>query len=60
MIPSKGLKAFPETPDKYLLLLYPKVGIIRERAAVLSEMGIIVPKYSVQSGRPADARSAQH
>lgn len=37
------LKDFPDTPDQYLILVYPHADIVRPRVQTLRELGIILP-----------------
>ncbi len=53
------LKKFPQTDDRALLYLYPDIEIIRTRAQKLAELGIIIPKQSVNSHNPENIRQKE-
>jgi hypothetical protein len=44
-----ALKDYPRTSDESLLMLYPRIDIIRERVQILSKLGIIVPQQNNSS-----------
>jgi uncharacterized membrane protein YecN with MAPEG domain len=44
-----ALRSLPNTPDEALFLLYPHPDMVRERARILSELGIILPPPSAAS-----------
>jgi hypothetical protein len=52
-----GLKAYPNTPNEILLGLYPRINVIRERAKILSELGIIVPRQPATRQTTTDPKT---